>query len=126
MEFGRLPDVSGVDFTLPPDPARNRPLLEGARTAAGPGGCDLRVGLPSWSDPGLVGRLGGKSPAGVLRAHGAAVPSNELNSTFYGYTAERFTRWAADSLPGCSAFRFFPSRESWGSFRSDTMIFPMR
>lgn len=31
----------------------------------------------------------------MLRAHSAAVPSNELNSTFYGYTVERFTRWAA-------------------------------
>ena len=95
MEFGRLPDIRGVDFTLPVDPARNRLLLEGARAASPLGDGDLRVGLPSWSDPGLVGRLGGKSPAGVLRAHGAAVPSNELNSTFYGYTAERFTRWAA-------------------------------
>jgi uncharacterized protein YecE (DUF72 family) len=95
MEFGRLPDVREVDFTLRPDGARNRSLLEGRLAADERRGCDLRMGLPSWSDPGLAGRLGGKSPAGVLRAHGAAVPSNELNSTFYGYSAERFARWAA-------------------------------
>jgi uncharacterized protein YecE (DUF72 family) len=63
------------------------------------------MGMASWSEPGLAARLGGDGPVGVLRAHAAAVPANELNSTFYGYTRERFARWAAASPPG---FRFCP------------------
>ena len=91
MEFGRLPSVDAVDFSLPPDPEANAAALErGGRRP-----CDLRLGLPSWSDPGLVARLGGRGPAGILRAHASAVPSNECNSTFYGYTEERLARWAA-------------------------------
>lgn len=99
MEFGRLPSVDGLDLSLPPDPPGNAARLAGG----GGGACDLRMGLPSWSDPGLAARLGGSSPAGVLRAHAGAVPSNELNSTFYGYTEERLARWAAAVPEG---FRF--------------------
>ncbi|MDG1051548.1 MAG: DUF72 domain-containing protein [Planctomycetota bacterium] len=90
MEFGRLPEIDSVDFSLPAEAPRSAAVL----SKAGGAPCDLRLGLPSWSDPGLVARLGGESPTGVLRAHSAALPAHELNSTFYGYSEERLSRWA--------------------------------
>ncbi|MEM1447724.1 MAG: DUF72 domain-containing protein [Planctomycetota bacterium] len=106
MEFGRLPSVDGIDFTLPPDPAENAAVLARAGEA---GAVDLRIGMASWSDPGLAARLGGGDALGVLRAHASAVPAHELNSSFYGYTRERFARWAGAAPPG---FLFCPKLPS--------------
>lgn len=91
MEFGRLPSVEGLSLDLGPEPAWNARRLAGESKPL-----DLRIGMASWSDPGLKGRLGAgaRSDAqGALRTHAAAMPANELNSTFYGYTEERFERW---------------------------------
>ncbi|MEM9799693.1 MAG: DUF72 domain-containing protein [Planctomycetota bacterium] len=103
MEFGRLESVDGVDFRLPPDLAENAARLDAGRRGHD---ADLRIGMASWSDPGLVARLGGGgTPAGVLRAHAAAVPANELNSTFYGFEGERMRRWGSGVPAG---FHFCP------------------
>ncbi|MEM9380203.1 MAG: DUF72 domain-containing protein [Planctomycetota bacterium] len=106
MEFGRLPSVDGVDFALPDDPPANAAVLS---RAEGDAPADLRIGMASWSDPGLAARLGGGDALGVLRAHASAVPAHELNSSFYGYTRERFARWAGAAPPG---FLFCPKLPS--------------
>ena len=111
MEFGRLPTVAGVDFRMPEDPSWNRRLLGRFAVQAGspaPASLQLRMGMASWSDPRLVERLGGTRET-ALSVHSRAMPSNELNSTFYGCTEERLTRWRA-SVPG--SFRFCPKLPS--------------
>jgi uncharacterized protein YecE (DUF72 family) len=111
MEFGRLPRVDDVDFRMPEDPAWNERLLGRVGRpdpAATPSAFELRMGMASWSDPRLVDRLGG-SRENALSVHSRAVPSNELNSTFYGYEQERLARWSASVPPG---FKFCPKLPS--------------
>ena len=107
MEFGRLPSVDHIDFRMPDEPSWNERALASARAARpSPGlvGLDLRMGMASWSDPGLVQRLGG-TRASALSVHARAMPANELNTTFYGYSKERLESWR-DAVP--EGFRFCP------------------
>lgn len=109
MEFGRIEDVSRVDWRLPQDGAGTGGVLAG-----GSGAGDLRIGMATWSDPGLAERLGapmtaGGRPKDALGPHARAIPSNELNSTFYGDTRERFERWAS-AVP--AGFLFCPKLPS--------------
>lgn len=101
MEFGRVDDLEGLDLSLPADHPSNPAALAG-----GDGAGDLRVGMPTWTHAGLRARLGadgrGQDP---LAVHARAVPANELNSTFYGYTPARFERWRG-SVP--EGFLFCP------------------
>lgn len=102
MEFGRLPSVDDVDFTLPREsPANERVLARGAGEAR------VRLGLPGWSDRGFVGRLypRGTRTGDFLGHYGRAFSTHELNSTYYGVTPERIERWAA-AVP--ADFRFCP------------------
>ncbi len=111
MEFGRLPSIDDVDFRMPEDPAWNERFLGrvGRQKSAGATpSLQLRMGMASWSDPRLVERLGGSRET-ALSVHGRAMPSNELNSTFYGCTEERLTRWRASVPP---RFRFCPKLPS--------------
>lgn len=104
MEFGRLEDLAGVDWTLPPDDPSCATTLDG-----GTGAVDLRIGVATWSDAGLAARLGATG-RDALGAHARALPSNELNSTFYGDTAERFERWRGQVPPGFLFCPKLPSR----------------
>ena len=52
MEFGRLPNVDSVDFTLPADDPRNADALAGSST---PG--RVLLGTAGWSDKRFVGPL---------------------------------------------------------------------
>ena len=106
MEFGRLDDISGVDWTLPPDDPSCADVLGGA-----PRPVDLRIGVATWSDAGLVARLGGGA-RDALGTHARALPANELNSTFYGDTEERFTRWGSQVPRGFLFCPKLPSRIS--------------
>lgn len=107
MKFGRLEDVEGVDFTLPPDAARNAGVLGGRRATAP----RALVGTSGWSDAGHVGRLypSGTRRAGFLAAYARAFPAVELNSTYYGVDPERIAVWAR-SVP--QRFRFCPKLPS--------------
>lgn len=102
MDFGRIPSVDDVDFTLPPDPAGQADRLRRDGPARK---LDVRIGMPLWAHAGLAARLGAgdageaprraTAPPDALRVHAAAMPSTELNSTFYGSTRERLEAWAA-------------------------------
>ncbi|MEL6907739.1 MAG: DUF72 domain-containing protein, partial [Planctomycetota bacterium] len=102
MEFGRLANVDGVDFRLPPDADTE---LVGPPIPAAE--LDLRIGLAGWADTGFRGSLYPSStrPADFLAVHAQAFPTTELNSTYYGYSEERLARWA-DAVP--DTFRFCP------------------
>lgn len=118
MEFGRLPNVDAVDFTLPrPEPGSTGPwkqwLASGSPSGSPSGsasGCDVRLGMASWADPGLAKRLGASvTPGGSvkrgLQSYGLAMPTIELNTTFYGYSEGRFESWR-DQVP--KGFSFLP------------------
>jgi len=104
MEFGRLPDVRGVDFALPPDPAAT---LHGVVEGRHARDLDLRIGLAGWSDPGFAGTLvpEGTPRSGFLACHAQVFTTNELNSTYYGVNVDRLRAWAS-SVP--DGFRFCP------------------
>jgi uncharacterized protein YecE (DUF72 family) len=58
MDFGKLPSIAGVDFSLPPDPERNAAVLDGLEKPVapalyiGPTGYNMRPWLGKWYPPG--------------------------------------------------------------------------
>jgi uncharacterized protein YecE (DUF72 family) len=110
VEFGRLSSVDGVDFALPPEPARNARVLAAAR-ATSSAASRVSIGTAGWSDRGFLGRLYPPgTPAGrFLFEYARVFPTNELNSTWYGVSRERLERWAA-ATP--ADFRFCPKLPS--------------
>lgn len=106
MDFGRGVPLDGIDFTLPPDPAGTQRTLAGRRPLA-PRAYDLRVGSPRWADRGYVGTLypEGTAPGDYLKAYSRALPTVELNATWYRCDAAQNRRWASQVPPG---FDFCP------------------
>lgn len=102
MDFGRVRDTAGIDFSLPPladAPARERV-----------GGTPPRifVGAPAWAHPSWVGRVYPKGVRGAayLDAYGAAYDAIELNATGYGLPdAATLAGWK-ERVP--ATFRFCP------------------
>ncbi len=105
MEFGKLTDISGVHFELPPDPPANAAVL--ARFA-GTEPPRLYIGGTGWSMPEWVGSW---YPAGTrskdfLPAFGRQFNTIELNTTHYRIpTAETVARWYEQTPED---FRFCP------------------
>lgn len=105
MEFGKLPNVDGVDFSLPPDPPANTPLL-GALHPGGPPavfigatGYNMRPWVGVWYPEGA-------KPADFLRHYGRQFNTIEHNTTHYRIPDEATVRrWRAET-PG--DFRFCP------------------
>jgi len=108
MEFGRVPDVNRVDFTLPPDAGGNTPFLESLESPESP---RVLVGTAGWTDRGFLGKLypKGTKSQDYLHHYARAFPTNELNSTYYGHDAMRMAAWAA-SVP--EGFVFCPKLPS--------------
>ena len=108
MEFGKLTDVSNVDFRLPPDPAYNLKILEQQRAAGGAPPPHLYIGATGWSMPQWVGSW---YPAGTrskdfLPAYGRQFNTIELNTTHYRIpTPDTVARWY-EQTP--ADFRFCP------------------
>ncbi len=111
MEFGRVPNVDRVDFTLPPDGAGNGPYLESLRQQGTNTAPRVLVGTAGWTDRGYLGTLYPKETKSrdYLHQYARAFPTNELNSTYYGYDALRMSAWAA-SVP--EGFLFCPKLPS--------------
>ena len=55
MDFGKVTDPGGIDFTLPPDDPANLKL--GIKSAAAPGVVRIHVGCPVWQDDAMAARL---------------------------------------------------------------------
>ena len=100
MDFGRVPDVSGVDFSLPrPDP---RGLPSGA------GGLRVWVGAPVIGAKAWEGKLypKGTRSGEHLALYAKVFDALELNSSFYAVpSVDQVRRWA-DAVP--PDFRFCP------------------
>jgi uncharacterized protein YecE (DUF72 family) len=113
MEFGKVPNTLGIDFTLPPDhPATARRLAPGRSSASR--GSDPRIfaGCPVWQDDAMAKKLcpKGTPKSKRLAAYSLQFNSLELNSTGYGLNPDQVLQWAAATPVG---FRFCPkvSRE---------------
>ena len=82
MDFGKLPSVDRVDFTLPPDPPQNTTVLTGPKPAAPP---TLYLGATGYNMKPWVGRW---YPAGTrdkdfLIHYGRQFNTIEHNTTHY-------------------------------------------
>ena len=106
LDFGKLPNVDRVDFTLGPDPEGNVRFLDSQEHRKGPE-CRISIGLAGWSDRDFIGKLypRGARPNEFLKYQARAFPTNELNSTYYGVDRQRIRRWAS-AVP--TTFRFCP------------------
>lgn len=97
MDFGRMPQVDGVDFSLPPDDPRLGTVLPGA-----PAPLQVWTGCPVIAvHPGGQPRA---KPAEPMRTYAGWFPALELNSSFYAVPAlGQVERWCAQVPP---SFRF--------------------
>jgi uncharacterized protein YecE (DUF72 family) len=113
MKFGQG-DSQGVSLKLPPldrDPLR-------ADTPA-QGKLELLLGAPVWGCAGWRGTLYPEKarPSDFLKHYAAALPTIELNATFYGIpTRERLLKWSAETPEN---FRFCPKVPRGVSHSSD-------
>jgi uncharacterized protein YecE (DUF72 family) len=103
VDFGRVPDVARVDFSLPSLPPA-APRTEGAAKASP----RIFVGAPAWAHPSWVGRVypRGTRGAASLDAYGAAYDAIELNATGYGVPEAATLAGWRDRVP--ATFRFCP------------------
>ncbi len=87
MEFGKLPDISQVNFKLPPDPPGNALVLtNGPPQILAPSNPQtLLIGATGWSVKEWVGKIypkGAKTPD-FLRHYASQFNTIELNTTHY-------------------------------------------
>jgi uncharacterized protein YecE (DUF72 family) len=104
MDFGRVPDPTRVDFTLPPEAAITGRTLAGGADGTG----WLDVGAPMWARADWIGSFypAGTAQSRLLQAYGALCTCVELNATFYSVPeAKTLASWAADTPEG---FLFVP------------------
>jgi uncharacterized protein YecE (DUF72 family) len=109
VQFGRLTDLTDVDFSLPPLPARSRQLLTRAAQSGAESQAEwLRLGAPAFRHRDWLGTLyPAKSNADDwLGIYASKLSALELNSTFYGLPSDAtIDRWIAQTPEG---FRFCP------------------
>lgn len=106
MDFGKLPSVDHVDFTLPPEPPFNRAILEKAALQTSQPG--IFLGATGYNMRPWVGKwypMGSKDKD-YLRHYGAQFNTIEHNTTHYRIPDEAIVaRWYQDTP---SDFRFCP------------------
>lgn len=96
MKFGKLTDISAVDFALPPEPATNEAILQGLS----PAGCTLYIGCTGWSMPEWKGTYyPTKTPATrYLEHYSQQFNTIEFNSSHYTIPkVETVKRWKEQS-----------------------------
>lgn len=106
MKFGKLPDISQVDFQLPPDPPETTAVLHRSGRREGP----LRVylGGTGWSMKEWVGRVypPRTKTKDYLRQYARQFNTIELNTTHYRIPSSKTAeRWYAESA---ADFHFCP------------------
>lgn len=103
MDFGKLPSVDAVDFSLPPEPPENAEVLDGIRRSL-----RVYVGATGYNMKAWVGRW---YPAGTperqfLAGYGRQFNTIEFNTTHYRIPdAATIARWRT-AVP--DDFRFCP------------------
>lgn len=105
MEFGKLPDISKVDFSLPADSVATAETLRKYNKSAQ---FRFYIGCTGWSMKEWVGSYypAGTKPEGFLRAYGKQFNTIELNTTHYRIPSpEQIQNWKKDTPDD---FRFCP------------------
>jgi uncharacterized protein YecE (DUF72 family) len=106
MDFGKLPSVDHVDFTLPPEPPFNQAVL--AKAASLPGDQTIYIGATGYNMRPWVGKWypAGTKDKDYLRHYGAQFNTIEHNTTHYRIPDEAtVARWYQDTP---ADFRFCP------------------
>lgn len=115
MDFGKLSDISLVDFTLPPDHPDTLPFLQQFKRTEKP---QVYIGLPVWVNKSWVGSW---YPAGMpekdaLHWYGKQFNTIELNSSHYHIpgqsTIERWLQVTPQGFKFCPKFPQLISHES--------------
>ncbi|MEJ8804428.1 DUF72 domain-containing protein [Pontibacter sp. H249] len=115
MDFGKLQDISSVDFTLPPDHPDTLPLLRQSGNYEKP---QVYIGLPVWVNKAWVGKY---YPAGMpekesLVWYGKQFSTIELNSTHYHIpsptTVDRWRNAVPQGFKFCPKFPQLISHEA--------------
>lgn len=105
MKFGKLLDISQVDFSLPEDhPGTERVLLAHGRSTAP----RVYLGATGWGNKEWLGTWypRGAKPNEFLRHYSRQFGTLEFNSTHYRIpTVEQVRKWEAQAAPG---FKFCP------------------
>ncbi|MCW3083802.1 MAG: hypothetical protein JWP12_1168 [Bacteroidetes bacterium] len=104
MDFGRLPSIDHVDFTMPPDNIHTSTILNSSRVASPA----IYIGCPVWADKGFVGKIYPEdaSEKNFLKYYAAQFNCIELNATHYKIPSPAMTqRWMNMTTPG---FKFSP------------------
>jgi uncharacterized protein YecE (DUF72 family) len=108
MEFGHVQDgIEDIDFSLPPDTARTKQVLEKADTG---GGLQVFVGASKWGEKTWIGKIYPPKTLdkAFLHCYGQNFNSVEMGSTFYTIPGPgQVAKWVNDvaDQPG---FQFCP------------------
>jgi len=97
MKFGKLEDITGVDFTLPPEPINNTAVLD-SLPADIP--ISLYIGCTGWTMPAWKGSYYPEKIAAkdFLKHYSQQFNTIEFNSTHYTIPkVETVKRWKAES-----------------------------
>ena len=86
MDFGKLPNVDHVDFTLPPDPPENELIIPGKK----PNKLKIHLGAPVWGDKNFVGTLypNKTKNAEYLKCYSQQFNAIEMSGTYYKIPTE--------------------------------------
>jgi uncharacterized protein YecE (DUF72 family) len=106
MKFGKLNDITGVDFSLPPDPAGNVRVLQALPEQEGPAAC--YIGCTGWSMPEWIGKVypKGTKSKDFLQFYSRQFNTIEFNTTHYRIpTFTTVEKWYEESTDD---FRFCP------------------
>ncbi|NNF06398.1 MAG: DUF72 domain-containing protein [Candidatus Eisenbacteria bacterium] len=95
MDFGRLPDISGVNFALPENGLQN---LGSGKLNDSPRIC---IGTPRWADPGFTGKIypPRAGQANFLKHYTKSFQTVELNATYYAVNPSWIAKWCAQVDP---------------------------
>lgn len=105
MDFGKMSDISGVDFTLPADNPMTERIIAASDQTTPP---QIYIGLPLWADKSWKGKLYPQSAEDkkFLYHYARQFNSIELNQSLYRMPdVPTFNKWKADCPAG---FKFFP------------------
>jgi uncharacterized protein YecE (DUF72 family) len=99
VDFGKLQEIEGVDFSLPREPPRTGALL--ARSGPAPDSPWLVLGAPAWARRDWIGKLypAGTSPRDLLRAYARVSGAIELNASYYSVPEEHVLDGWIDETP---------------------------
>jgi uncharacterized protein YecE (DUF72 family) len=93
MEFGKLPTIEKVDWTLPPDDAVSVDYL---KSLSNKGKTKFYIGTPAWNHKEWIGKIypAKTKPADFLSYYAQSFNTIELNTTHYGIPkSDKYDGW---------------------------------